>query len=99
MGSRTYRHQVLRVCQNSAQSALNGRRCRALTVIFGVASLPMDQDELHRRAERYRSIARRVTDPQAIRALEELVATYEARADEAQRALSPPKAEDYEYKD
>jgi hypothetical protein len=31
--------------------------------------------------------------------LEELVATYEARADEAQRALSPPKAEDYEYKD
>lgn len=57
----------------------------------------MDHDELRRRAERYRSIVRRVTDPQAIRALEELVATYEARADEAQRAL-PPKAEDYEHK-
>ena len=34
----------------------------------------MDHNELRRRAERYRAIASRVTDPQAIRALEELAA-------------------------
>jgi hypothetical protein len=54
----------------------------------------MDHNELRRRAERYRAIASRVTDPQAIRALEELAAAYEAQADDAQRALPAPKAED-----
>jgi hypothetical protein len=59
----------------------------------------MDHNELRRRAERYRSIVRRVTDPQAIKALEELATMYEARADDAQRALSPPIAEDDEHED
>lgn len=53
----------------------------------------MDQDELRRRAERYRAIASRLTDPQAIQALQELSVTYEARAGDAQQALSPSIAE------
>ena len=60
----------------------------------------MEPQELRRRAGRYRSIVRRVTDPQAIRALEDLAATYNSRADDAQRALpSPSMAEDDEHKD
>ena len=44
----------------------------------------MEPEELRRRASRYREIAGRMTDPQAVEALRELAAEYEAQADAAQ---------------
>jgi hypothetical protein len=51
----------------------------------------MEHDELRRRASRYREIARRVTDPAAIKALQELAEEYEARANDTQAAHPEPQ--------
>jgi hypothetical protein len=49
----------------------------------------MEQDELRRRASRFREIARRITDQRTVEALEELAEEYEARADAAQALVHP----------
>ena len=45
----------------------------------------MDTDEMRRRASHYRDIARRITDERTVKALNDLAAEYEARADGEQR--------------
>ena len=44
----------------------------------------MDPDEMRRRANRYRHIARTITDARAIEALNDLAGKYEAEADKVQ---------------
>jgi hypothetical protein len=46
--------------------------------------------ELRARAERYKQIASKVTDPQALEALRELTGRYEAMAAELETASRPP---------
>ena len=51
-------------------------------------------DELRQRADRYRRMALSVTDEQAIEALKELAAEYDALAATLEAAGSPPGTED-----
>ena len=51
--------------------------------------------ELRERAERYRRLAKAVTDPQALKALQELATEYEATAAEL-AGEDPPRSPDTE---
>jgi hypothetical protein len=58
-----------------------------------------EPEEIRRRAARYRHLARRVTDPAAVKALKELAEEYEARADAAQVHVHPRREVEEGQKD